>query len=377
MHRFHGGLQRSGTLRRALLCVFALLPAGPLSAQSKTRNVILITLDGARTQEIFGGLDLAVLKSTARDGKVEDTPTYRKYWAPTPHERREKLLPFLWTTLLVREGSIAGNAQLGSLVRVTNTHRFSYPGYSEILTGEARDDLIRSNAKKLNPSPTVLEVLRAKLALDAQRVVAFASWDVLDAIVMHTEGSITSNAGYERYETSDPALARLSEAQSLAPSPWDTVRHDYYTFQFAADAIRRNKPRVVYIGLGETDDWAHDGRYDMVLEALHRADQFLRELWDLLAADASYRGTTTVLLTTDHGRGNTPSDWRDHGEHVEGAQYIWIACFSPDSSLRGEWVNAPAVEQSQIAATLCEFLGVNYSEVQPRAGKPIARFFDN
>ena len=36
--------------------------------------------------------------------------------------------------------------------------------------------------------------------------------------------------------------------------------------------LRRAQPRVLYLALGETDDWAHDGRYDRVLETYARTD---------------------------------------------------------------------------------------------------------
>ena len=118
------------------------------AAQNKTENVILITLDGARTQEIFGGLDLDILKDKTRKGRVEDTALYKKYWADTPEARREKLMPFFWGTLMKEYGSIAGNRALNSAVMTTNKMWFSYPGYSEILTGQAHDDVINSNDRQ-------------------------------------------------------------------------------------------------------------------------------------------------------------------------------------------------------------------------------------
>src|SRR5262245_63158035 len=94
----------------SLLFMLAIVAAG----QGKTENVILITLDGARTQEVFGGLDLEVLKSKTKKGSVEETPLYKKYYAETPEERREKLMPFFWGTLMKRHGSIGGNRGTGS-----------------------------------------------------------------------------------------------------------------------------------------------------------------------------------------------------------------------------------------------------------------------
>ena len=360
-----------------LLLALAAVPAGNSAAQKKTANLVLITLDGARNEEIFGGIDLEVLKSTTRNERVraEDTPLYKQYWADTPQERREKVMPFFWGTLMKHHGSIAGNRALGSTVLLTNKHRFSYPGYSEILTGQSHDDVIDSNDKKRNPYPTVLEFLKRKLGLEAHKVAAFASWDTLDWIVEHEEGSITSNAGFEPYIHPSPVIRELSNLQFETVTPWDSVRNDVYTFRFAKAHLETYKPRILYLGLGETDDWAHDGRYDRVLGALARTDSFLKELWNLLQSQDTYRDKTTILMTVDHGRGSTAGDWTKHGKDVEQAQYIWLALVSPDSDLRGEWTKAPTIYQNQIAATLCRFLDLDYREQNPSAGEPIAHLF--
>src|SRR5262245_46765553 len=181
-----------------LTLVLAAVPL-PASAQNQTRNVILITLDGARSQEIFSGLDLEILKSITREGRIEDTPLYKEYWAPTTTERRQKLMPFFWGTLMQQYGSIAGDRSAGSTVQITNGHRFSYPGYSEILTGEAHDQVIDSNDKKRNPYTTVLEFLRRKLALGVSQVACFSSWDVMGWISTHDPVAISINAGYAAY----------------------------------------------------------------------------------------------------------------------------------------------------------------------------------
>jgi hypothetical protein len=285
------------------------------------------------------------------------------------------VMPFFCCTLMKHHGSIAGNRALGSTVQVTNRHRFSYPGYSEILTGQAHDDVIDSNDKKRNPYPTVLEFLKQKLGLEAHKVAAFTCWDTLDWIVERTEGSIISNAGFEPYVHPHPLIQELSKLQFDTITPWESVRHDVYTFRFAKAHLETFGPRVLYLGLGETDDWAHDGRYDHVLGALARTDNFLKELWGFLQSRDQYRDKTTILITVDHGRGSTPVDWTKHGKDIEEAQYIWLAVVSPDNELRGEWKNAATIYQNQVAATLCRFLNLDYGEHNPDAGKPIAQLF--
>lgn len=344
-------------------------------AQNRTENVILITLDGARTQEVFGGLDIEILKDKTRRGKVEDTALYKKYWAETPEERRLKLLPFFWGTLMKEHGSIAGNRSLGSSVMTTNRMWFSYPGYSEILTGQANDDVINSNDRIRNPNTTVLEFLKRKLNLDKNQVALFGSWDVFNWIGEHEEGAVTINAGHEPYDHPSPEIKVLSELQNERLSPWDSVRFDYFTFRFAMEHLKTYQPRVMHIALGETDDWAHGGDYTHTIESFHKNDRQFKELWEYLESAPKYRGKTSIIITIDHGRGNTIRDWTDHGEKVPEAQYIWMAFVSPDSQLRGEWKNTETIYQNQVAATLCRFLNLDYSENNPKAGKPIGRLF--
>ncbi len=360
-----------------MLIVTILMLAAAAKAQNKTENVILITLDGPRTQEIFGGLDIDILKDKVKKGRVEDTPDYKKYWAESPEERREKLMPFFWGTLMKQHGSIAGNRSKGSAVMTTNKMWFSYPGYSEILTGQAHDDIIKSNDSIRNPNTSVLEFLKRKLRLNSKQVAGFSSWGVMKWIAEHQDGAITLNAGHAPYDHPDPEIKVLSKLQNEKLSPWDDVRFDYFTFRFALAHIKSYQPRVLFLSLGETDDWAHAGAYNRTLRALNDTDNFLRELWEYLQSSSQYKGKTSIIITIDHGRGKTVQDWTDHGEKVPEAQYIWMAFISPDIKLRGEWKNTETIYQNQVAATLCRFLKLDYSENNPQAGKPVSRLFGN
>jgi len=334
-------------------------------------NVILITLDGVRAAEIFGGLDLEIFRSSlAKDAKVEAHPAYKRFYADTPQARREKLMPFFWKELMTRHGSIAGNAALKSPVTLTNKHWFSYPGYSEILTGEAHDDVIKSNDAIQNPYRTVLEELKDRLSLPTPGVAAFGSWEVFNEIAEHTRGSLTINAGYEALDTKDPIAAELSRMQFQTPTPWDSARYDAYTFYLAMSHLRAAKPRVVYLAFDETDDWAHNGRYDRVLDALSRTDKYLEELWTWLQSQPEYR-RTHILITTDHGRGRTIEDWRNHGAKVEGAENTWIAFVSPTMTQRGEWRDHPPLHTNQVAATIANWMGVDWTAGRPGVGRAI------
>ena len=75
--------------RTPVLLLLTLLAASASPATQSARrsadNLILVTLDGARTEEIFGGLDADVLRSTlAKDARLEDHPVYKRFYAGTP-----------------------------------------------------------------------------------------------------------------------------------------------------------------------------------------------------------------------------------------------------------------------------------------------------
>jgi len=85
-----------------------------------------------------------------------------------------------------------------------------------------------------------------------------------------------------------------------------------------------------------------------------------------------YRGKTTFIITTDHGRGSGPVDWKEHSTpESPGSEDIWIAVIGPDTPALGERRNVPAVTQAQVAATIAALLGRDFNAVAPRAAPPL------
>jgi hypothetical protein len=135
--------------------------------------------------------------------------------------------------------------------------------------------------------------------------------------------------------------------------------------------LKRERPRVLYIGLGETDEFAHSGQYDQYLISGRRSDLYLRLLWQTIQSLPEYRGTTTMIVTTDHGRGNAPQGWKDHGAEVAGSERIWIAVIGPDTPGLGERANVGPLTQGQVAATIAALLGLDYRAFAPKAAPAI------
>jgi hypothetical protein len=313
-----------------------------LCAGAETKNVVLVTADGLRWQEAFTGIDPLLMneKSAGMEGK---TALRDRLWRDSAEERRELLMPFFW-------GKLAQGATVLDNVRVTNGYRVSYPGYSEILTGRAQDDVIRGNDQKQNPTETVLEYIRRKLGLPRGQVAVFGSWETFRWIVEKTPGSVVLNAGYMDGDQT-PRIRELSRMQRDILSPWDSVRHDYFTFEMAMDYLTAVKPRILYIAFGETDDWAHNRRYDRVLESIQYFDRSLERLWNKLETMPEYRGKTALVITGDHGRGSKLEDWSSHGTKVEGAERIWTVVAGPDRDKAGR-----IETQSEVAPAILRML---------------------
>jgi len=350
-----------------LLALASLLPA----ADYKTQNLVLVTVDGLRWQEVFSGIDPELMQ--LKEAGMDEADALRdSLWADSAQERRRRLLPFLWDEL-VPNGVIFGNPERNSQVVLNNKHHFSYPGYSEILTGRPQDDVIDSNDLRPNPSETVLEILRREWELPSERVALLGSWSVFHGIGARDAASIFINAGYREIPPPAPSsrLRLLSELQFELLTPWPTVRHDYITFELALAYLETVKPRALYIAFGETDDWAHDHRYDRVLEAAKYFDASMKVLWEAIQSNLAYRDKTTLLIATDHGRGATPDTWNGHGAKIDGDEHVWLAAIGPDTPARGEAKDAPALTQSDIAPTMLELAGVDYMELEAVEGQPI------
>lgn len=347
-------------------------PGGPTPLPRAAERLIVISLDGVRVQEMFGGLDRDLLQALLPKQKVEDHPLYKTYWQPTAEGRRQALMPFLWGTLLANHGAIVGNQAKGSVMRLGNRHRFSYPGYAELMLGETFDDEIDSNTNRRYPHDTVLQFLRTSLGAKPEQVAMFGSWETFQSIPASRDGEVYTNAGYQAYESSDPGVQALSKAQFETVPSWDSARYDHYTFRFGMAHLARYRPLVQWFAFDESDDWAHQRNYVRVLQYLHQFDTRLQELWTWLQSQDEYRGKTAIAIVTDHGRGLTPEDWNGHGKDVEGAQNVWAAFAVPGWKARGERTDHASVSQSQVAATLAAILGYDWRSVSPKAGAPMS-----
>ncbi|MFO0969424.1 MAG: alkaline phosphatase family protein [Gemmataceae bacterium] len=354
---------------RCLALILLLVPAvARADAPRRAENLVVVILDGFRWQEVFSGADDVLIH--AKHGGVKDLLGLKKrYWRDDAEQRRDCLLPFFWNTV-AREGQIFGDAFCNARAAVTNGLKFSYPGYSEMLCGFP-DRRIASNDKRLNPNVNVLEFLQQQPAFK-DRIGVFCTWDVFPYIFNVKRSGLKVSSGW--FPLADTPLTERQRAVNdlieRLPRIWPDNGFDVTTMQAALEHLKRHKPRVMFIGLGETDEWGHARRYDLYLDAANKADRFLAELWTLLQKMPEYAGKTNLLITTDHGRGPTRENWPDHGPRIPNAEQIWIAAMGPDIPCLGVRRDIETT-QSQVAATIARLLGEDYNLFCPKAARPL------
>lgn len=341
----------------SLIAVILSLYVTNVAAQKHTRteNIIIVTLDGLRWQEVFNGADPEIMKNRAYVKDSSDT--YSRFWNDNPRIRREKLFPFLWN-VVAENGRIYGNRNLGNKVNVANPYQFSYPGYNEILSGYA-DIAINSNDPIPNKNTTILDVINMKPDYKG-KVAVFSSWDAFPYIVNKWRSGVYVNSDTDSLKFDNPILQVINDMQFLTPEPVG-VRPDVITYFAAREYLKVYHPKVLYIIFDETDDLAHAGMYDQYLKSAAAEDGMIANLWKILQSDPYYKDKTTLLINCDHGRGDLVKDnWRHHGQEIKESGETWLAVIGPDTKPEGEIKTEMQLYNNQIAQTIARLLGFNF-----------------
>ncbi|HEY4936223.1 MAG TPA: hypothetical protein VII44_06575 [Puia sp.] len=340
-----------------VFCYFFLLVSGAANAQSgsSTQNIFIITTDGFRWQEAFTGADPDLINNPRY---VHDTALMKElYWDSTAELRRQKLMPFLWN-IVAHQGQLYGNRLYQNKVDVANIYKISYPGYNEMFTGYP-DPVFIPNIPIYNRNMNIFEYLNAKKEYTG-KVAVFSSWNIFSSILNKKRNKLPVNSGYESLpDDSSLNNEMMNESQELIIDKKHT-RYDLLTFLSAREFIEHNQPKVVLIGFGETDEFAHSRRYDLYLQQAANIDKMIAELWYYVQTNAFYRNKTTFIITTDHGRGKKPATWYKHGILTKGSGETWFAVIGPGISRDGEIKSNQQNYQKQMASTIARLLGEQF-----------------
>jgi len=346
--------------------IFILLALSSTLAFSQTaENIIIITTDGFRWQEVFAGMDSAIANNS-KFNQDDSAVIFKKYWAADPVERRKKLMPFLWS-VVEKNGQVYGNRNLGNKIDNANPYWFSYPGYNEIFTGYP-DTSVNSNSFPPNPNTNLLEFLN-KLPKYKNKVAAFGAWDAFDRILNQDRSKIPVYSAFDLFGGASPTATEKT-INTLAKDSYkpfgDEEVLDVFTHYGAMNYLQTKKPKVLYISYGETDEWAHSGQYRDYLNAANMVDKWIQDIWNYVQSDPMYKNKTAIFITTDHGRGDAKkSEWTGHNNKIKDSYQIWMAVIGPGIKPKGEVKTAQQLYQKQFAQTMAGILGLRFTAEHP------------
>ena len=306
------------------------------------RAAIVIVLDGARWQEIFLGVDPALARKAGAPAS--------SLGAPMPHLR----------ALAAARGVALGAPGSGGEVRASGPNFVSLPGYTELFTGRAPSSC-QSNDCARTTLPTVADDVRA-CAGSARDVAVFASWPEIERAATSRPSSIVVSTGRhlvagEPILREDPARAALLDAGAAAGAwPGDgDFRPDTLTAALATRYLATERPRFLFVGLGEADEYAHRGDYVGYLGALRTADDAIDAIVRTLDGMGERGRRTSVFVTADHGRA---AGFREHGGDFPESARVWLVGINGGIAARTAGAHDGDLRLADLAPTVRASVGL-------------------
>jgi hypothetical protein len=277
----------------------------PAPLVQPAETVILVTLDGVRPRDVLRG----------EDGGVGAT---------TPGA---PLMPFFREHMMPR-GTFLGSDTDPPAFRIGNPIGISLTGYHAILYG-------RMTACTTNdaPPPKGENLIRDAARAFPGQVAVFSSWaEIVDCL-----------------RIDDPAVEVLRGPPNQ--------RNDAETFRSAMARLRADPPRLMYMALDETDDAAHHRGYPTYGEILRRYDAYLAELVSEIDAQMAMGRRVTLIVTTDHGRGEG-AEWVEHRWNIQGTARAWLFAMGHGIAAQGHLIGAAQRTHFDIRPTVEHLLGL-------------------
>ena len=110
-------------MKRFIFFLYCLITLS--SHAQKTENLVIVTLDGLRWQEVFGGVDDMLMNDSLFN---QDTDGMKeKFWSPSAGKKGKNFFHFYgkwWQT----QGQLYGNRNYDNKMDNANPYWFSYPG---------------------------------------------------------------------------------------------------------------------------------------------------------------------------------------------------------------------------------------------------------
>lgn len=309
-------------------------------------TVIVLVIDGIRWQEVFTGVD----RKLAQRHGLEGTPRTASELVPNLHALRTEV------------GAAVGAPGVGPPLRASGPVYRSLPGYMELLSGRPAEYCLSNRCGSVR-YPTLIDRVSDG---EPEAAALFASWPhLLHAAAVKPERGVvsagrTGGTNLERLYRSPVRATLRARAVAAGPAPSKgDFRRDAFTAALALDYLNHERPRLLFVSVGEADAWGHANNYSAYLTALHQADAFVGELLSLSTRLNRAGHRTTLIVTTDHGRDQQA---REHGPGIPESGRVWAIAGGFGVEARGDVPLEQPKTLSAIAPSVLCLLGLGGAE---------------
>jgi hypothetical protein len=316
-----------------LLAVFWSIPS-LAECLHRGPNVVLVTMDGVRTREFFEGTD------PYHHSKLEAA-------------ERGVVFKNLW------EKGVAQGLVFGKFggYRIASDVAISLPSYQALMTGHSTH--CQNNQCGRVKEETVLESVKRELGLKKSEVAVFGSWKGMKNSTAQSSRTIFRSI-YPDFKSyaGDRTLRKLRNASAFDRPEWAGSRKDHYTWDMGMHYLKTYCPRLLYLSLVDSDEFGHEGNYPGYVRALRTYDVWLDSLMRSLDGMGAYGKDTTLIVTTDHSRGEGDG-WTSHGSQPDTEKEVFLFVRGPGFQAKG--ITTSQATHAHIRPTIEKILGVKLS----------------
>lgn len=272
------------------------------SVNFKSKNVIIVVMDGARYSETFG------------DSTMQYIPYMRA------------MLP---------QGTWFRNFH-------TEQYTFTNAGHTAMTTGVYQN--INNGGAELPDNPSFFQYWLA-----ASKAPNIKAW------VVATKDKLQILADCE-----DPEYrGKYNPATNCGVNGLGTgYRQDSTTYKKVLEILTEHKPNLMLVNFKEPDASGHANNWQAYIGGIRTVDSYIGGIWAYIQSHPEYTGKTTLIVTNDHGRhlDNVADGFISHGDNCDGCKHIMCLVMGPDIK-KGVMLNSYR-DLRDIATTTGHLMGV-------------------
>lgn len=279
---------------------------------NKTKNVIIVVVDGAR---------------------------YSETWGDTTHQYIPKLYSMRSQGVMLTHFYNQG-------------YTYTDPGHDAICTGFYEN--LENSGQDLPQYPSIFQAWLKSSAQSPNKAWVIASKDKLRVLANCKQQGWTNL--YQPRTDCGPGY-----------------RSDDTTYVRVKRVLKTYHPNLMLVNFKDPDTYGHSNMWNNYVASIKTTDSYIADIWNQIQADTAYRDKTMLIVTNDHGRHlNGVADWFiNHGDDCQGCRHIEFFAIGPNVK-RGLTI-ATQYEQTDISQTVAKLLNFNMEYSKGRVMYDILR----